>query len=77
MSRGDEVDIIGPLFLQLQKDFRQMLGSNDSSGLTQSNIMILTKDTAQITAGEKDGSGAGSTGNTGLLPIMQERLWQP
>ena len=71
MSRGDEVDIIGPLFLQLQKDFRQMLRSNDSSGLTQSNIMILTKDTSEITAGEKDGSGAGSTGNTGLFPIMQ------
>lgn len=53
MSRGDEVDIIGPLFLQLQKDFRQMLRSNDSSGLTQSNIMILTKDTSEITAGEK------------------------
>ena len=33
--------------------------------------MILTEHTAQITAGEKDGSGAGSTGNTGLLPIMQ------
>lgn len=33
--------------------------------------MILTEHTAQIAAGEKDGSGAGSTGNTGLLPIMQ------
>ena len=42
------------MFLQLQKDFRQMLRSNDSSGLTQSNIMILTKDTSEITAGEKD-----------------------
>ena len=29
------------------------------------------EDTAQVASGEKDGTGTGSTGDTGLLPIMQ------
>lgn len=48
-----------------------MLGGDHATCFSQGNIMILTEHTAQIAAGEKDGSGAGSTGNTGLLPIMQ------
>lgn len=33
--------------------------------------MVLAEDTAQVASGEKDGTGTGSTGDTGLLPIMQ------
>ena len=48
-----------------------MFGSDDSSGFPQSDVMVLAEDTAQVASGEKDGTGTGSTGDTGLLPIMQ------
>ena len=48
-----------------------MLGGDHATGFSQGNIMILTEHTAQITAGEKDGSGAGNAGDTWFFPIMQ------
>ena len=48
-----------------------MLRGDHTTGFPQGNIMILAEHTAQITPGEKDGSGTGSAGDTRLLPIMQ------
>ena len=45
-----------------------MLGGDHATGFSQGNIMILTEHTAQITAGEKDGSGAGNAGDTWFFP---------
>ena len=71
MGGSYQIDIVCALLLQLQENFHQMLGGDHTTGLSQGDIVILTEHTAQITAGEKDGSGAGSTGDTWLFPVMQ------
>lgn len=48
-----------------------MSGRDNAPGFSQSDIMILTENTAQIAPGEKDSAGAGSAGDTRLFPIMQ------
>ena len=58
MSGSHQIDIGGSFLLQFQENFCQAARCDFPAGLSQGDVPVLTIDTAQVAAAEKDGAGA-------------------
>ena len=71
-----QVDVVGPLGDEFLKNFPQTVQRNPFAEVLLADAVILAKDTAQGTAGEKDGAGPTGSGQGRLLPVMEGRSGQ-
>jgi hypothetical protein len=58
MRRGDKIDVVTAVFLQLQHDACQLIAGQGLSLTLMADIKILTKYTQEVAMGKKDGSRA-------------------
>jgi len=71
MSGSDQVDVVGALLLQFQKNLCQPLGADLLAKASCADGVVLAEDAAQRTAGKKDRAGALLATDTGFLPKVQ------
>lgn len=71
VSGSDQVDVVGALLLQLQKNLCQPLDADLLAKMSCADGVVLAEDAAQRAAGKKDRPGALLTADTGFLPKVQ------
>ena len=71
MGGSYQIDVIGTLCLKIQKNFGQAPACQGKPGFTMGNRLVLTENAAHTTATEKNGTGTGLPGDTGLFPEME------
>ena len=72
MCGVDKIDIVGSLFLQTEKHFRQLLRLQSFSHFpARADLLVLTEYTAQRASGKEYGSGATRPAQARLLPKMK------
>ena len=74
MSGSHQVDVVGTCRFQLKENIPKPFRGDGLPGFANCNIVILTEDASQVTAGEKDGAGAFGAGNAGFLPKVEPGL---
>lgn len=73
MRRGDEVDVVRPLLLELEHDLDQASGRDFDAKSACRDLMVLAVHTFEGAGGKEDRARPALAGDGRLLPIMQCR----
>src|SRR5699024_357895 len=71
LPRGDQVDIVGPLALQLQKNAGQALHGDLLAKALGADGVVLAVAALEGAPREKDGAAAPGAADAGLLPEVE------
>ncbi len=77
MRRGDEVDVVRPLLLELEHDLDQTSGRDFDAKSACRDLVVLTVHTFEGAGGKEDRARPALAGDGRLLPIMQCRTGDP
>jgi hypothetical protein len=67
VATRDQIDVVHPLVLQLQKNVPQTFHGDHAACLTAADGVVLAKYTAQVASGEENRAGASCSRDAGLL----------
>ena len=73
LPRRDQIDVVGTLRLQVQKDFCQMFNGDLPAEAFGADGIILAEAAFEGAAGEKHRAAAPCTADAGLFPVVQGR----
>ena len=73
LGGSDQIDVVGALLLQFQKDLGQALGVDGLAQALLADFIVLAVAALQAAAGKEHGAAAFAAADAGLLPVMQRR----
>ena len=71
MGSGNQIDIVGALFLKFQENFCQTFYGNLFTEIVMTEGVILAKYAFQVAAGKEDRSAASGAADAWFFPRME------
>jgi hypothetical protein len=71
MARSHKIDVVGPSFLEIQKNAGKPCKSDLPAMIQLTDRKVLAKVTRQVAGCHKNGTGSPETGDAGLFPKMK------